>query len=63
MAWYITLFSDTVDPCYDSPCGRGSCEADELDELDYVCECDDGFMFLNTTCVGKIFWCWYYEWE
>ena len=49
----ITLFSYTVDPCYLSPCGNGSCEADDLDELDYVCDCHDGFMFLNTTCVGK----------
>ena len=48
--YHITLFFLPANPCDASPCGRGSCEADKFD---YVCQCYNDSIFLNTTCVGK----------
>ena len=47
----IFLFSSDINCESSNPCGNGTCVPSQLGS--YTCDCDNGFMFDSTTCVGE----------
>ena len=49
----ISIYFNTGDPCYSTPCGSGTCLYIDQAEDQYACLCEWGFEFVAGTCKGR----------